>query len=253
MNRKFQPKSRGDFKKHVLSKLGEPVLEVNVTDFQLEQCIDQALDYFRAYHYNGSEHTYYIHKLTQTDIDNRFITLPPEIFSVITIYDASTSTGLGLTSNLYSGAWAVNYDMIYNSVGLTGNFSSYYISQQYFNTLSQTLVAMPSIRFNMHNNILYIDNDWKKYKVDDMIVADCYKEIDADKFPSVWSERFLLLLTTAYVKKQWAENISKYTGTLPGGMQLNWQQLLSDAQSEIQKLEYDNIGDYSRPVFDMIG
>jgi len=252
-NLTHSPKSRDDFIQYILSVLGEPVINVNVTRLQIEQGVDRALQFFFEYHYNGSEQVFYVVKLSDTDISNRFITIPPEIFSVQNVYDMSTSSGLGISSNLYNGAWAVNYDMIYNNVNLTGNFSSYYINQQFFNTLQQILIAMPSIRFNMHTHRVYIDNDWMKYRKDDILVLDCYKEIDVEEYPDIWTDKFLQSLATAYVKKQWADNISKYTGTLPGGIQLNWQQLLSDAQLEINKLEKEDINKYTKPVFDCVG
>lgn len=49
------PNSRDTFKQYCLRALGAPVLEINVDDDQLEDRIDEALDYWRQYHYDGIE------------------------------------------------------------------------------------------------------------------------------------------------------------------------------------------------------
>jgi len=52
------PASREDLKQYCLRDLGAPVLEINVDDDQLEDRIDQVLDYWRLYHYEGIEQIY---------------------------------------------------------------------------------------------------------------------------------------------------------------------------------------------------
>ena len=50
--------TREQLKQYALRALGSPVLEINVDDTQLEDRIDEALDYFRLYHYEGIERIY---------------------------------------------------------------------------------------------------------------------------------------------------------------------------------------------------
>lgn len=52
------PNSRETLKQYCLRDLGAPVLEINVDDDQLEDRIDQVLDYWRLYHYEGIEQVY---------------------------------------------------------------------------------------------------------------------------------------------------------------------------------------------------
>lgn len=52
------PISRETLKEYCLRELGDPVLEINVDDDQLEDRIDQVLDYWRLYHYEGIEQVY---------------------------------------------------------------------------------------------------------------------------------------------------------------------------------------------------
>jgi hypothetical protein len=62
------PTTREGLKNYCLRDLGAPVLEINVDDDQLEDRIDQALDIFRLYHYDGIEKIYLKHQITASDL-----------------------------------------------------------------------------------------------------------------------------------------------------------------------------------------
>jgi len=51
-----EPNSKASLKEYIKRKLGAPVLEINVDDDQFDDRIDEALQYFREYHYDGSKH-----------------------------------------------------------------------------------------------------------------------------------------------------------------------------------------------------
>ena len=64
-----QPASRSDFKNYCLRQLGAPVLEINVADEQIDDIIDDALQYFHERHFDGVLRTYLKYQVTQDDID----------------------------------------------------------------------------------------------------------------------------------------------------------------------------------------
>ena len=51
------PNTRATFKDYCLRALGKPVVEINVDDDQVDDRIDEALEYWRDYHFDGSEYT----------------------------------------------------------------------------------------------------------------------------------------------------------------------------------------------------
>ena len=54
-----RPQNREEFKKNILTRLGAPVLEINVSDEQLDICIEEAFQYFNERsHYDGNERVY---------------------------------------------------------------------------------------------------------------------------------------------------------------------------------------------------
>ena len=70
-----QPTSREAYKQYCLRNLGSPVIDINVDDEQLEDRIDEALQYYRDYHYDGTIHDYVKHQITAEDITNQYITI----------------------------------------------------------------------------------------------------------------------------------------------------------------------------------
>ena len=60
--------SRATLTEYCLRALGEPVVEVNVDDSQLEERIDEALDYWNQYHFDGAERMYLKQKITASTI-----------------------------------------------------------------------------------------------------------------------------------------------------------------------------------------
>jgi hypothetical protein len=49
------PVIREDLKQHCLRRLGAPVVDINVDDEQLEDRIDEAIAYYRDYHFDGTD------------------------------------------------------------------------------------------------------------------------------------------------------------------------------------------------------
>jgi hypothetical protein len=60
----------------VCAGLGEPVLEVNVDEDQIEDKVDDALQLYQEYHDDAIAKTYYPYQMTEEDLTNEYITLP---------------------------------------------------------------------------------------------------------------------------------------------------------------------------------
>ena len=61
--------NKREFKTICLRALGKAVIEINVDDDQLEDRIDEAMQYFTQYHYDGVKRTYLKYQYTQADKD----------------------------------------------------------------------------------------------------------------------------------------------------------------------------------------
>lgn len=59
-----KPTTREEFKQYCLRNLGHPVIEVNVDDEQLDDRVDEALAYYKDYHFDGSAKYYFKYQVT---------------------------------------------------------------------------------------------------------------------------------------------------------------------------------------------
>lgn len=245
-----QPTTRDEFKHYILRKLGMGVIEqINVTNEQLDDRIDEALKYFWDYHFDGSEKEYYKYQVLAADITNKYITLPENIIGAVRIFDMNPSLSV-------SNMWSVRYQIALNDLYTLTNTSiaPFYGSMTYLSLIEDILVGQKPIRYNRHTNRLYIDMDWSIVLEGTYIIVEAYKIVDPETYVDVWKDMWLQRYATALVKKQWADNLSKFKNVvLPGGLVLNAEGIHADAEKEIEKLEYDAVHNWSLPVSDMIG
>ena len=64
-----QPSTRGELIDYCKRQLGAPVLEINVADEQIEDIIDDAVQFFQERHFDGVYQSYRKYAITQEDID----------------------------------------------------------------------------------------------------------------------------------------------------------------------------------------
>lgn len=244
------PTSRTQLKEYCLRRLGAPVVEINVDDDQLEDRIDDALSFYRDYHYDGTQRTYLKHQITQTDIDNGYISVPNTVTGVINVFPLGT----GLQAN---NLFNLRYQITLNEVHdwASEKIQHYVASMERIALLEEILVGKQPLRFNRHTDRLHIDMDWsKRAPVDQYIIVECYQVIDPNTFTDVWGDWWLRQYTTALIKRQWGENLKKFEGMqLPGGVTFNGQTIWQEATEEIQKLEEEVQKNFSMPAMDMIG
>ena len=243
------PSSRADFKEYCLRKLGKPVIEINVDDDQVDDRVDEALLYFADYHFDGTEKMFYKYQVQQTDIDNKYITLPDNIIGAVNIFPI----GQGLnTNNLFNIRYQIALNDLYTLTSVS--MVPYYMALTHVQFLEQMLVGQQPFRYNRHVNRFYLDTDWSLFNIHDYIIIEVYQVVDPDTFTKTWGDRWLARYATALIKQQWGSNIKKYQGMqLPGGLTFNGQQIYNESTEERKELESEMITSYSLPITDMIG
>lgn len=244
------PATRENFKQYCLRNLGKPVIEINVDDDQLEDRIDEALEYYRDYHFDGTQHVYYKHQATSTDIANGYITVPDDIYGVTGCF---TLGGTYSVNNLFNVRYQIHLNDLYDL--LQSSVVPYINAMTHVNLLEEVFVGKQPVRYNRHINRVYIDTSWTdKIPEGSYIILDAYQILDPDTYTDVWSDRWLLRYGTALFKRQWGENLKKYEGMqLPGGVTFNGQKIWEESMEEIRNLEQEMITSYSLPVHDMVG
>jgi hypothetical protein len=150
----------------------------------------------------------------------------------------------------------IQYQLRLNDLwDLTSTSVLYYSQvQQHIKLINDMLVGQIPIRYNSHQNRLYIDYTTAKLTAGEYIIIECYRKIDPVDFTDIYNDMFLKKYATALVKYQWGENLSKFQGiALPGGVTLDAQQIKTEAQEEITRLEEESRLNFEMPVMDLMG
>ena len=245
-----QPTTREEFKNWVLRKLGAPVIDINVSDEQVEDRIDEAIDFWRDYHYNGSQLVYLKHQITQDDQNNGYIELPPGLLGISGIFNMQSSISTG------SGIFNVQYQFVLNNLeDITGyNITNYYMAMAHLEFLQEMLVGKPMIRYNKHVNRLYLDVDKGVLVPGEYIIIEAYDVIDPGSYSDVWSDRWLQNYASALIKEQWGSNLTKFTGMqLVGGVSFNGEQILADGREERRLMEEEAVQNLQPLSYNYIG
>ena len=270
------PSTKATLKSYCLRALGYGVIDINVSDDQADDRLDEALQYFAQYHYDGIEKMYLKHLITSDDVtrarsdasttatdtaDNsitatwkegkNFIPVPNSVVSVVQVFPF-TDTGGG--SNMFD----IRYQLRLNDLF---DFSStsviqYEMTMNNIALLEHILIGEPPIRFNQHQNRLYIDMDWENDITADVdyIIIECYRKLDPTSYTDIYDDIYLKRYATTLIKKQWGANLSKFGGvTMLGGVTMNGETLYTQAIEEQNKLEEEIQLTFELPINYMIG
>ena len=279
-----KPATRQELIDYCLRQLGAPVLEINVADDQIDDLVDDALQYFHERHFDGVERMFLKYQLTQDDIDRSKATSKPPVGPGITTTTASaTINGETETFNFYessnfiqvpdsvvgvekifkfnastisSGMFSIKYQLFLNDLYYFNSIDllQYSMVKSYLEDIDYLLTPDKQIRFNKRQNRLYMDFDVKSAGAGDFLVIDCYRILDPTDFTSVYNDSFLKRYLTALIKRQWGQNLIKFRGVkLPGGIELNGRELYEDAQRELDDIKQSMSTDYELPPLDFIG
>jgi hypothetical protein len=277
-----KPSSRQELIDYCLRRLGAPVLEINVADEQIDDLVDDALQYFQERHFDGVERMYLKYKISQDDIDrgsaegisgpgivtttgtsnivgtattfnfyesSNYIQVPDSVIGIEKIFKFDSSTISG-------GMFSIKYQLFLNDIY---NFNSvelltYAMTKTYLEDIDFLLSTDKQIRFNKRQDRLYLDIDWGAQTKDTYIVIDCYRILDPSQFTQVYNDSFLKMYLTAIIKRQWGQNLIKFRGVkLPGGIELNGREIFDDAQRELDSIRQRMSMDYELPPYDFIG
>ena len=231
------PNSRDTLIDYCKRRLGEPVLEINVDEDQLEDRLDEALQYYQEYHSDGTFRAYKSHELSSSDISNKFISTASDVHYVTRVFPFISSASA--SKNLFNLRYQMHLSELTDMTQFAGDIAYYEQIQQYLSLLDQTLNGHAMVDFARKQNRIYIfghieDLDIKE---GDFIVYEYYSTYVADSFTAIYNDLWLKEYTTALIKQQWGMNLMKFEGMqLPGGVIINGRQLYDDALGEIESL-----------------
>ena len=154
-------------------RLGYPVLEINVDDDQIDDRLDEALQYFYTFQYGGMERTYLKHKITAADktragvsetetstdtadstittaweADKGFIVMPSAVLGVLRVLPFSDRGNLNMFDVRYQLRLNDLYDFSSESV------IHYEMTMRHIDYLDHILIGEKPIQYEVHKNRL---------------------------------------------------------------------------------------------------
>jgi len=245
-----KPSSRDQLKDFCLRQLGFPVVDVNVDDQQVEDCIDLALQYFQQFSFDGVEKWYTKHQVTGDDITNQYIPIGENIIGVTRIFPLGSTNA---SVNMFDLRYQLRLHELYDFTSTS--YVNYVLTMQHIRTLDLLFSGEAPIRFSQHHNRLYIDWQWGiDVSAGEYIIIESYMIIDPDTYTDVYNDRMFKKLATAYIKRVYATNIRKFGGMqLLGGAFLDGREMYNEAMQEIQATEEEVRNTYEQPASFMIG
>jgi hypothetical protein len=244
------PASREEFKALCFRQLGEPVIKVNVDDVQAEDAITIAVQYFQEFHYDGTEKSYLKHQITAQDIANGYVQMAEGVNSVTQIFPVG---GTNQSMTFFDLRYQLRLNDLWDLSSTS--YVNYALTMQHLRTLDMIFSGETPIDYNKISNRLYIHWDWSNdIEQGQWIIVQSRVVTDPNAYSLFWNDRMLKALGTAYIKKQWGNNMKKFGGMqLPGGITMNGQQVFDEAVSEIKDLEQTIRDTYQEPPGFLVG
>jgi len=228
------PNSRESLKQYCLRSLGKPVIDINVDEDQVEDRIDEALQYFAQYHTDGVERMYLKYKVTADDI-TRLTTNKK--------FNADEKGTVAENIELESGTNTQEEgagDLIQESGSAVLTEDSTIVRTEYQETQNYLIVP---------DSVISVINVFPLSDRANLNMFDVRYQLRLNDLYD-----FSSTSVTTLIKRQWGQNLSKFSGTaMLGGVTLNGPELFSTALQEQQKLEEEIRTNYEEPPHIMQG
>jgi hypothetical protein len=252
-------KSLGELKQYILRKLGYPVHQIEITDDQLQDAIDDTLDDYLQFAYAGIIDRYV--PLTLLKGVQDYI-LPYKVFAVLSVNDANMSMiGANMPSNMFSINQFIAADLYRPGVAKI-DLIGYEMINQMTSTIDMIFSKKQSFDFNSISKILHLH---ATPAIDDKVIIQVYEKLDLQTTPdgsgtryeeeNIYDEKWIKRMSTARAKLQWGTNIGlKYQGSiLPNGGSINGQGIIDMATADIELLTTELHDVYELPIDFFIG
>lgn len=175
----------------ILRRLGAPVINIEVTEDQIYDCISRGLELYGEYHYSGLNKNYYVIKVSEKQTKTGLFNLESHIFAVQRIMRTNASLIMGMgNGTMYT--WVSDFvqsifgtqlssGQCYSAQtlsGMGGNLSYYSQMMSGLNLMQDVLNPLPEYFYNTQNNQLQV---YKNFSEGDLLVIEAYtKSFDSD-------------------------------------------------------------------------
>lgn len=225
---------------YVKSQLGAPTINVEVTDAQIDQIIDDSVQKFTEYAYGTLEGTV----IVQLSGSGEYV-MPDTMTNVIKVSKGSTSNLTNFSANFGSGYVPNLWSEQFFSGSLTGDIIPGIVAISTTKAVLDRFFADDIVyNFNPHKKVLQVLENY----TGGVVLHYQYEYLADDNGDLVFNHEWIKGYVKAKVKELWGTVTGKFDQALVGGARINYDRLLSEAQQEIERLNEELLTKWSDPA-----
>jgi hypothetical protein len=228
---------------YVKRRLGEPVITVELTDEQIDDIIDEVILKYSEFAVDGQDRRVMLipifDDINEYKLDNR-------ISSILDLRVNRSCTSVSM-AGLYSIPPGYKPTLTNSAQMSLGDFETTLAN---ISRLDHLFDVRPNYTFNSNNKVIVFHENVNGYG---NAVIDVVLEYEPDEIDLIFNHPWIKDMTVAQAKYQWGNNIGKYSGTLINGNSINYSDIKSDAQSDIERLNEELLTRWSPPLGITVG
>ena len=224
---------------YIRTQLGEPIIKVEVLDDQIRDIIKSTVQKYTEYAYGTLEETVIIQlhgakEYPMPDLITNIISLKTGMTSNLTDFSANFGQ---YVPNLWSDMYftdSLTGDIIPNIMAIsatTAILDKYFGTDVYYN-------------FNANRKILQVFDNYEGPAV----LHYYYEYLANPEHDLIYNQEWVKAYSKAKTKLLWGNIVGKYSQSLIGGAQINYSDIQSSAQQEIEQLDEQLLDKWTDPV-----
>lgn len=253
--------TRTALKDYIIRQLGGDANNIELTDNNLEDAINDTLDDYLPRAYSGVIERYIPVQLLEGVQD---YILPYPVFAVLSVNDAvGTMMGASMPANLFSINQFIAADL-YRPGAAKIDLLGYEMINEMVSTLELIFTKKVTFDFNSISKKLHL---FATPGIDTKVIIHTYQKLDLEGTiavsgvsgnryheENIYNERWIKRMCVAKAQLQWGKNLLKYTGSvLPNGGTLNGDFIYNEAKENIERYMQELHDEFELPCDFFIG
>lgn len=226
--------TRSDLREYIYAKLGSPLIQVEVTEQQLNYIIDEVVQQFSNFSYDGEKKVYL-----------KFMCEGRGEYNVSSeINEISQINQSGLFYSGYDMNGYIDQNLSNFILNSSGASLSYLITLSSTRSLTAKFFGNSvNFEFNEHEHKLYIYQDFYG-----PLLIECYMRYIPNEQDKIYNHEWIKGMCVAKAKLQWANNIGKYSQAVISGATINYDNIRAEGNEEMQKYNEELLSKWTNPA-----
>lgn len=245
--------SKEEFQTYILTRLGHPVINVEIAPQQIDVLIQDTVDDFFRYNVDEATYLQYTTLVVSAGISEYSLSG----YNIEAAYDLDLSYGYDGINTLFSPTHVLLYDQWVTKGGYPGGpgtgagnqgmvVTEWEIAMEYLEQIKMSFGKQYRVKWHGGREVLEI------IPTPQQCMCGMVALYRREQVEYVYNHPLVRKLAVARAKIQWGLHLSKYNVTLPDGLTINGRDLISDGQAEEEKW-FDRIISESSPIDFFVG